>query len=165
MGFDAFLKISTIPGESTDSAHADWIEVLQYAHGVYQPSTGSVSSGGARSAERSDHEHFSVVHALDKASPKLFLACCKGEHIPEVTIELCRNTGNKQPYMKYTLTDVLISSVRPTGTAKGTETLPLEEVKFSYGKLEQTYTQTDHQTGAAKGEVKAYWNLVDNTGG
>lgn len=80
-------------------------------------------------------------------------------------MELCRNTGNKQPYMKYQMTDVLISRVRPTGTAKGPETLPLEEVQFSYGKIELTYTQTDHQTGAAKGEVKAYWNLVDNTGG
>jgi len=165
MGFDAFLKVSTIPGESTDSAHTEWIEVLQLNHGVYQPSTGSVSSGGARTAERSDHEHFSIVKSLDKASPKLFLSCCKGDHIPEITIELCRNTGNKQKYMEYKMTDIIISSVRPTGTSKGTETLPLEEVKFSYGKLELTYTQTDHQTGAAKGEVKAYWDLVGNTGG
>lgn len=165
MAFDAFLKISTIPGESTDAGHSEWIEILQFTHGVSQPATGSVSSGGGRSAERSNHDHFSIIKALDKASPKLFLACCKGEHIPEVKVEICRNTGNKVKYMEYKMTDVIISEVRPTGTAQGPEVLPLEKVAFSYGKSEWTYTQTDHQSGAAKGEVKAHWNLVDNTGG
>lgn len=164
MAFDTFLKISTIPGESTDDKHTDWIEILSFNHGVVQPATGSTSSGGARSAERVDHQDFSLVKTLDKASPKLALACCNGEHIPEVNVELCRATGDKAVYMKYKLTDVLVSSVSNGGSAQGGETLPLEEVSFNYAKINWTYTETDHKTGKAKGDVETHWDLSANKG-
>ncbi|MBU0718918.1 MAG: type VI secretion system tube protein Hcp [Planctomycetes bacterium] len=165
MAFDCFLKISTIPGESKDDKHKDWIEVLSYSHGVSQPGSGSVSSGGARSAERCNHQDFSVVKTLDKASAKLALACCNGEHINEVKVVLCRATGDKTKYMEYKMSDVIVSSVRPGGSAQGGETLPLEEVSFNYGKMEWSYTETDHATGKPKGDVKAHWDLKTNKGG
>ncbi|HOM28861.1 MAG TPA: type VI secretion system tube protein Hcp [Deltaproteobacteria bacterium] len=164
MAFDAFLKIDGIPGESTDDKHKDWIEILSYRHGISQPATASASSGGARSAERCNHSDFVVVKALDKASPKLALYCCNGTHIKEVKLELCRAAGDKQKYMEYKLTDVIVSSVVPTGTSKGGETLPLEEVSFNYGKIEWIYTETDHATGKPKGDVKAQWDLIANKG-
>jgi len=165
MAFDAFLKIKTIPGECTDDKHAEWIEVLSYSHGVSQPSSGSVSSGGGRSAERCDHADFSIVKSLDKASPKLNLACSNGEHIPEVTLELCRAAGDKEKYMVYKMEDVIVSGVRPGGSSQGGETLPLEEVSFGYGKITWTYVETDHKTGKAKGNVEAHWDLHANKGG
>jgi type VI secretion system secreted protein Hcp len=165
MAFDAFLKISTIPGESTDEKHSAWIEVLSYSWGVSQPSSGAVSSGGARTAERADFQDFSVVKTLDKASPKLSLSCVKGEHIPEVKLELCRATGDKQKYMEYKMSDVTVSSVRPGGSSQGGEPLPIEEVSFAYGKIEWTYTETDHGTGKPKGDVVGHWDLKTNKGG
>jgi len=165
MAFDCFLKIDVIPGECTDDKHKDWIEILSYSHGLSQPASGSVSSGGARSAERCDHQDFSLVKTLDKTSPKLSLFCCNGEHIKKINMELCRATGNKQKYMEYVLSDVIVSSVRPGGSAQGGEALPLEEVTLSYGKIEWVYTATDHKTGASKGDVKAHWDLVTNKGG
>ncbi len=164
MAFDAFLKIDGIPGESTDDKHKDWIEILSFHWGVSQPSSGGRSTGGAASAERCNHSDFSIVHTLDKASPKLFLACCKGDHIKEVKVELCRAAGDKSKYMEYKMTDVLISSVRPGGAAQGGEALPLEEASFNYGKIEETYTLTDHKTGKPSGDVKANWDQVTNKG-
>ncbi|MBI4848470.1 MAG: type VI secretion system tube protein Hcp [Nitrospirae bacterium] len=165
MAFDAFLKIDGVPGESTDDKHKDWIEILSYSHGLSQPSSGARSSGGAASAERCSHQDFSIVKTLDKASPKLFLNCCNGAHLKSATIELCRATGDKQKYMEYKLSDVLVTSVRPGGSAQGGENLPLEEVSFNYGKIEWTYTVTDHKTGKPSGDVKANWDLVGNKGG
>jgi type VI secretion system secreted protein Hcp len=165
MAFDAFLKIDTIPGESTDDKHKDWIEVLSYNHGLSQMSSGSKSTGGARSAERCDHQDFTIVKALDKASPKLALACCRGEHIKKVQMTLNRATGDKQKYMEYVLSDVIVSNVRPGGSAQGDGKLPLEEVSFDYGKIEWIYTETDHQTGKPKGDVKTNWDLTANKGG
>ena len=165
MAFDAYLKISTIPGESTDDKHKDWIEILSYSHGLSQPTTGGRSSGGSAAAERADHHDFTIVKALDKASPKLALACCNGEHIKEVTLELCRAGKDKQKYMEYKMSDVLVSGVRPGGSSGGSETLPLEEVSFNYGKIEWVYTETDHQTGKPKGSVKAHWDATANKGG
>jgi len=164
MAFDAFLNIATIPGESTDAKHKGWIEILSYSMGVSQPSAGSRSSGGAITGQRCDHADFSVVKTLDKASPKLFFACCKGEHITTVKLELSRATGDKQKYMEYNMFDVLVSCVRPGGSAQGGEALPLEEVGFNYGKIEMVYTETDHATGKTKGAIKHFWSPVENMG-
>jgi type VI secretion system secreted protein Hcp len=164
MAFDCFLKIDGVPGECTDDKHKEWIEVLSYSHGVSQPSSGSRSSGGARSAERCDHQDFSIVKTLDKASPKLNLYCCNGTHIQNIKMTLSRATGEKQKYMEYALCDVIVSSVRPGGTAQGGEALPLEEVSFNYAKIEWIYTETDHKTGKPKGDVKANWDLISNKG-
>ncbi len=165
MAFDCFLKIEGVPGESTDDKHKDWIELLSYSHGVSQTGSGSVSSAGGRSAERCDHDDFSIVKTMDKASPKLSLFCCNGTHIGSIKMELCRATGDKQRYMEYDLSDVIVSSVRPGGSAQGGEALPLEEVSFNYGKIAWVYTETDHKTGKPKGDVKAHWDLSTNKGG
>ena len=165
MAFDCFLEIDGIPGESTDEKHKDWIELLSYNHGLSQPSSGSVSSGGARTAERCDHADFSIVKTLDKASPKLALFCCNGKHIDKITVEQCRATGDKQLYMLYEMLNVIVSSVRPGGSAQGGEALPLEEVTFNYGKIEWIYTETAHDTGKPKGDIKANWDLELNKGG
>ena len=165
MAFDSFLKISTIPGECSDHKHEAWIQILSFNHGVSQTSSGSASSGGGRSAERCDHQDFAVVKTLDKASPKLGLACCNGEHLSEMKVELCRATGDKQKYMEWVFKDVIVSSYSTGGAAQGGETLPVEEVTFNYGKVEWIYTDSDHKTGKPKGDVKAHWDLTTNTGG
>jgi len=41
MAFDAFIKISSIEGESRDSRHKGWIEVLKYGLGKRQRITAS----------------------------------------------------------------------------------------------------------------------------
>jgi len=165
MAFDCFLKIEGIPGESTDDKHSEWIELLSYSHGVSQPSSGAASSGGGRSAERCEHADFSVVKTLDKATPKLALACCDGTHIGEVKIELCRAGGDKEKYMEYRLNDVIVSRAQPGGSAGGGETLPVEEVSFNYGKITWNYIETDHKTGKPKGNVESHWDLTANKGG
>jgi len=165
MAFDCFLKIEGIPGESTDDKHKDWIEILAFSHGLSQPGGGARSSGGAASGERCDHMDFSITKTLDKASPKLSLHCCNGQHISKIRMELCRAAGDKQKYMEYLMSDVIISSVRPNGSAQGSEALPTEEVGLSYGKIEWQYTETDHKTGKPKGQIAATWDVVSNSGG
>ena len=162
MAFDAFLKVDGIPGESTDDAHPESIEILSYSAGVSQTASGSASSGGGASAERADFQDFSVVKALDKASPKLAVACADGTHIPTVTLELCRAGGDKVKYMEYKLSDCIVSSFRPGGSSGGAETLPLEEVSFNYGKIEWTYTQQKRADGSGGGQVASGWDLEKN---
>ena len=160
--FDAFLKVEGIPGESTDDKHADWIEIISYSAGVSQTASASASSGGGASAERADFQDFSVVKALDKASPKLAVACADGTHIPTVTLELCRAGGDKLKYMEYKLSNCIVSSHHPGGSAGGAETLPLEEVSFNYGKIEWTYTQQKRADGSGGGNVAGGWDLEKN---
>lgn len=159
LAFDMFLKIDAIPGESTDDKHKDWIELLSFSHGVSQPSR--VVGGGA--VEPCQHQDFSLVHTLDKASPQLALYCCNGKHIPEVAIELCKAGGDKRKYMEYVLSDVIVSSVKPSAGTMSGQPLPLEEVSFNYGKIEWTYTIIGAD-GLPHGDIVASWDLMANKG-
>lgn len=158
-GYEIFLYINGLPGESTDDEHEGWIEVLSYSHGISQ------SAAISRIAGRSEHQSFTVVKQLDKTSPKLALYCCSGTHIPEVILELCYATGDRLRFMEYTLSDVIVNSVNPSGSVESGVALPLEEVSFNYGRIEWKYTERDPDTGKAKGNVEANWDLTTNTGG
>ncbi len=162
MAFDAFLKIDGVPGESSDDKHADWIEILSYSSGVSQTASGSASSGGGASSERADFQDFSIVKTLDKASPKLAVQCASGTHIKEIVLELCRAGGDKVKYMEYKLSNCIVSSVRPGGSSGGTETLPLEEVSFNYGKIEWAYIQQKRSDGSGGGQIAGGWDLMKN---
>ncbi|XZG71813.1 Hcp family type VI secretion system effector [Chitinibacteraceae bacterium HSL-7] len=161
MAFDAFLKIDGIPGESTDDKHKDWIEILSFAHKIEQPASATASSVGGATAERVNHSTFDIVHLLDKASPKIYEACCTGKHIKEVVIELCRSGGDKLKYMEIKLEQVLVSKVEPSG-ASSADGFPGEAVSFSYGKIKWTYTQQKRADGAGGGNVSAGWDLTAN---
>lgn len=161
MPFDGFIKFATIPGESTDDKHKEWVEMLSFSWGAHQQAGGSASATGAHAGQRVDIADFSIVKQLDKSSPKLFLACCNGEHIADVTVELCKAGGDKQKYMTYKFNDVLISSVRPGGSSHGGDALPLEEVSFKFSKVQMEYIPVD-KTGKPQGQVPAGWDLAAN---
>lgn len=79
-----FLKVDGIPGESTDAAHKDEIDVESWSWGVANatsPATGT--GGGAGKAEFAD---FHFVSWLSRASPPLFLACATGTKIKEANL-------------------------------------------------------------------------------
>jgi type VI secretion system secreted protein Hcp len=155
-----FIDITGIQGESTDATHVHWIEALSYSHGISQPSSGV---SGGRTSGIAEHQDFTITKELDKASPKLALYCCNGTHIEEVTIELCYTDGDRDRFMEFVLTDVMVTSVIPSGHA-GSEERPTEEVSFAYGRIQWTYTEYD-DTGKPKGNVEAQWDIEADMGG
>jgi type VI secretion system secreted protein Hcp len=163
MAFDAYLKIPTIDGESTTKGYEKWIELTEYSHNVAQHSGGSMSASGGLSGGRVDHGNFVVKHTMDAATPKLFLSCCKGEHLATVTLDLLRSTGEGKGtrFMQYKMSDVIISGVTNEGTTKGQEALPTEEIHFAYGKIEWDFTQVGPD-GKKKGDVKTGWSVIQN---
>jgi type VI secretion system secreted protein Hcp len=162
MPFDAFIKLDGIPGESTDDKHKDWIELLSFSTGVSQPTSGSASTGGGAGAQRANFSPFSFVKNLDKASPKIGLACADGTHIKEITMELCRAGGDKVKYYEIKMNECMISSYRPGGSSHSGDALPLEEVSIDYGKITWTYTQQKRGDGSGGGQVAGGWDLTAN---
>lgn len=158
MAADNFLKIDGIKGESTDDKHKDWMEILSFGWGVSQTASASTSSTGGGTSARADFQDLTITKTMDSASPLLFKACAKGDHIKEATLELCRSGGDKLKYMEYKLTDVVISSV----SAGGGGGEPTESVSLNYGKIEQTYTKQKRSDGTAAGNVTAGWDLKAN---
>ena len=163
MSFDAFVKIATVPGESTDDKHREWIEILSFSWGASQAGGTAPSAMGGHAGGRVDIKDFSMVKPLDKASPKLFLACCTGEHISDVTIELCRAAGDKQKFMTYKLSEVMVTGVKPGGSSRVVDLWPSEEVSLRFTKVELEYIPIDHRTGKSLGRVPTGWDLAKNT--
>jgi len=161
MAFDVFVKIDGIPGESLDDQHQEWIEVLRFEHALEQPASATASSSGGATAERVNHKPYVFVHQIDKASPKLAEACCKGTHIKEVIFEFFRAGGDKTKYYEVKLEQVLVSKVEPTGAAEA-EGFPSERVSLSYGKIVWNYIQQKRSDGTGGGNVETGWDLTAN---
>jgi type VI secretion system secreted protein Hcp len=158
MAFDAFLKIDGIPGESTDDKHKDWIEIKSYSHGVQQSASSTASSSGGATAERVNFSDLSVAKLVDKATPKIFEACCVGKHIKEVIIEVCRSGNDKQKYLEIRMEQVLISSYSQDAGGD----FPTESVSFNPGKFKIIYSQQKRDGGGLGGNVSGGWDLTQN---
>ena len=166
MATDYFLEISNIKGESTDSKHKDWIELVEFSLGVSHAVTGSLSSGGSQFSERANFDLFEIKKTIDIATPKLFFYCAKGEPIPKMTVHLCRATGEKTTYMSYIFENCHVQKFHPAAEQTNNQNLPMEEVAFSYSKLTVEYFKTDHATAKLLGSGgKNFWDQTLNSGG
>lgn len=157
--FNAFVNFGDIKGESTDKDHKDWVMIQSYEHGITQPASVTQKTAGGRSAEAVQFEEFRITKLVDAASPKLYEACCKGTHIPEVTIELWRAGGDPLKYFEIKLKEVLISGVDQHGTPTGDSKFPTEVVRMTFGAVQWTYTK-QKPDGTAGGNVAAKWSVA-----
>ncbi|MCL5745217.1 MAG: type VI secretion system tube protein Hcp [Acidobacteria bacterium] len=158
MAVDYFLKIDGIPGESADYKHKEEIDVLSWSWGESQ--SGTMSAGGGGGAGKVNMQDFHFVMKVNKATPKLILACASGEHIKKAVLT-CRKAGKEQQeFLKYTFSDVLISSYQTGGSSSGDE-IPMEQVSFNYAKMETEY-KAQKLDGSLDGGIKAGWDLKAN---
>jgi type VI secretion system secreted protein Hcp len=159
MPANAFLRIDGIKGESIDERHREWNAVLSFSWGCSQQARAFQVGSGGGSSRRADFADLTVVKPLDAATPLLFVACAKGEHIKEVVLELCRAGGDRLKFMEYKMSDVTISSTALSGGDGGD---PTETVSFTCGKIEQTYVKQKQADGTGGGNVQAGWDLEAN---
>ena len=94
---DFFLKLDGIDGESVDDKHKGEIEITSWSWGVNQTSHAGGGGGGAGKSVPLD---FTFGHRIDKASPKLMLACATGQHIKQATLTCRKAGGQQQEYIK-----------------------------------------------------------------
>lgn len=163
MAYDAFIRFEGIKGDSTDSAHKEWIEVKGFSHEITQGAGGSHSAQGGHAGGRADHGDFSFTKLMDSATPVLHAYCCDGKPIPKIEFEMCRAQGDKVCFFKYTFEDSIISGIAPGGEPSGDDLMPTETVKIRYGKIRWEYTPTDPKSGGKKGaSIKAGWDTFEN---
>jgi len=160
MSSDVFLKLTGIPGDSTDLKHKNEIEVMSFSSGVSMP-LGPRSFSGSAPNERASLSDLNITKVVDSASPALFKAVCTGQHIAEAVLSVNRadSKGGKVEYLKYTLTDVVASSYQASGSDESG--LPVESISLNFAKFQVAYTVTD-QTGAPKGAKVAGWDVSKN---
>ena len=161
MAVDYFLKLDGIQGESQDKTHKNEIEIESFSWGATQ--TGTASHGGGMGAGRVSVQDFNFIMQVNKASPKLFLACAQGEHIKNAIL-VCRKAGKEQQeYLKVTFTDLLVSSYQ-TGGAGGGGATPIDQISLNFSKMEMEYKE-QKADGSLGGAIKAHYDLKTVSGG
>lgn len=167
---DIYVKFegaAELQGDSTDTKHANEIEVASFTHKVFQPKSSSASTAGSHTAERTEHGEMLFTKDIDKASSKLLRAASAGTIYPKVLITFYRAYGGKNTtatsqtridYYKVVLEDVVVSSVE-TRIADGE--LPIEIFGLKYGKITWEYKQHKHD-GSAVSTGVAGWDLRKN---
>jgi type VI secretion system secreted protein Hcp len=134
---DFFLKIRGVEGEATDKDHKGWCDIVSFSHSISKD-----ASYGIPGTAPSAHGALQVTKQIDRATPILARLCSEGAALSSATVELTTTnvSTDRVPYMKYELTDVVISSVEIGGTAGD---VPMESIALNYGKIRWTYYRYD----------------------
>jgi type VI secretion system secreted protein Hcp len=165
---DYFLKIDGVEGESPDQQYPGLIQIQSWQWAEENSGRwGYGSGGGAGKVEMKDFE-FRMVS--NKASPKLFLLCATGEHIPQARL-ICRKSGKgQQDFMIITFSNGLVSSFRTLGNmpilmghgSSDVDTvLPLDEIKINFARIEIEYRE-QRNDGTMGAVIKAGYDLKLN---
>jgi type VI secretion system secreted protein Hcp len=147
MAQDIFLKIDNVKGESTEQAHKDEIEVINWAWTQIIP-IGSAGSGGG-SAGRPSPPSISFTHYIDRASPALMKLGLTGQTIRSAILFI-RKAGARPPsssdYFKLEMSEVKISGFSPTGEAGDTRSM--ETVTLTCSKIKEEYNYSPATGGS-----------------
>ena len=158
MAVNIHLKIDGIEGMSEVKGFEKQIQVEAWSFGMSMATNFGASTGG--SAGKVNLQDLNFTHMIDKSSPKLMEACCTGKHIKDAVMVFNKAGGDAMvPFLKITLTDVLVSSVQVGG---GTNDTPMENVALAFAQYKVEYQEQDNK-GAKKGSpVIAGFNVQKN---
>jgi type VI secretion system secreted protein Hcp len=81
-------------------------------------------------------QDFSFTMTVNKATPKLILACATGEHIRDATVTVRKAGKAPQEYLLITMSDVLVTSVSTSVDADGEGAVDVVALAFAKVDLE-----------------------------
>jgi len=152
---DAFLEIPGFEGESKDKKHPKMVELTHVSLHLRNEGTGS--SGGGSGAGKVHFNDLQITKKhVDKASPKLLLACASGKHIDKATIYIRKAGGEQQDYFVWELEGVFVSSYQVDSHAGGGSVLPSDHVTLNFGKIKVSYSEQDEKGNVGKPVAVTY---------
>jgi type VI secretion system secreted protein Hcp len=160
MAIDVYLQIDGIKGESQDSMHQDWIELISAQWGVTQPRSTTASTAGGHTAERCEHRTLALSKLADLASPMLMQHCSMGKTIPKAKVEFMRadGDGNRVKYYQVELENVVIANMEQM-VSQGN--ILHDNIGLRFSKVKWSYTQ-QKIGGGAGGNTSGSWDLAAN---
>ena len=151
---DYFLKIEGVEGESKDNKHKGEINVESWSWGIMSPRD---AASGLPTGKR-QHKPFVITKEIDKASPKLMLACANGKHFEEMVLT---TSSDKRPdYVRYSFFDVFCSEFDNSGAGGA---VPTEQISFNFAKVRIEYKEQDAK-GVPGATHTAEWDFSENRG-
>lgn len=158
MAMDMFIRIGTLKGESRDKTHKEKIDVLAWSWGA--SNSGTAHMGGGAGAGKVNVQDLSITKYIEKSSPALLLACCKGTHYDDAELIVRKAGDTPLEYVKILLTDVLITAVS-TGGSGGEDRLT-ENVTLNFAKVKVEYTEQDDKGAGKSPPLMMTYNIAEN---
>ena len=155
----AYIKFDGVDGEAQDKDHKSWSDLSSFQQGISQPGRGATGSTRRRGDVILDDVH--CTKELDKSSPKLAEAVCKGKVFPKVEIHATASTSDagRATYYAYELKNVMVTSYDISGSGQG-EDVPMENFSLNFEEIKVTYTEFD-KAGKKKGNVEYCWKVEE----
>jgi type VI secretion system secreted protein Hcp len=155
---DYYLKLEGIDGESVDHKHKNSIDVESWSWGA--SNSGSHGYGGGGGAGKVSMQDFHFTMKMNKASPKLMLACATGEHIKKAVLTARKAGGKQEEYLVVTMEDLLVSSYQTGGSEAG-GVVPTEQISLNFAKVQVEYKPQDEK-GALGAPIKTGYDVKAN---
>ncbi len=153
---DYYLQLDGIEGEARAKGREKEMSLQAFSFGAAQ--AGAVGrGGGGGGAGKVSFQDISITRAVDKASPKLFLASVSGQQIKRGVLTVVKAGGDQAEALKITFEDILVSSYQLSGSTE----LPMESISLNFGKVTFEYFPTDEK-GAKGGSVKTAYDIKAN---
>lgn len=157
MAVDMFMKVEGANGESKDSNHKDWTDIVSFSWGASQP--GSMASGGGGGTGKASFNDLHVVSRLDRAAPAVMKHCASGKHLAKVEVSVCKAGGNQVEYSRITLDEVLVTSVQMNSDDESDAVLVT--YAFQAAKVKQQYWEQTEK-GSKGAESLVAWDIKQN---
>ena len=155
----AYIKFDGIEGEAKDQDHIKWTDILSFSQGLSQP--GSGATGATRRRGDVVLDDIIISKELDKSSPKIAEAVCKGKVFPKVEIHLTASytDAGRVTYYAYELTNAIVTSYNISGGGQS-EDVPMEDLSVNFEEIKVTYTENDAE-GKKIGNIEYEWKIEE----
>lgn len=154
---DYWLQIEGVETESQDEHLTDSIQLESWEWGEKNRGSWAINGGGGQGkVEMSD---FSFTMWLNKASPKLFVMCATGEHIPSAKLTCRKAGGGQQVFFEVDFLNLSISSFETIGD--GSHVHPRNKISFNFESIEVNYME-QNDDGTLGATTTAGYDLKRN---
>jgi type VI secretion system secreted protein Hcp len=154
----AYIKFDGLEGEAQDKEHKGWSDLVSFSQPMSKPGSGT---GATRRRADVIVEDITLVKELDKSSPKLAEAICKGRVFPKVEIHLTASytDAGRVTYYAYELKNAQVVSYSIHGSGQSDD-VPTEDFSLNFEEIKVTYTEND-SAGKKKGNVEYTWKVEE----
>jgi type VI protein secretion system component Hcp len=107
---------------------------------------------GGPAQARVQHDELVVLKVMDRTSPALFDKAARGEVLPRVDLDVCKQGPQPLCFLQIRLTDALVSSLSQGANL-------VDRVGFTYRQIEWTY-RLFRNDGTVGGERRGQWDFT-----
>lgn len=151
-----FAKYDGIDGESEDSTHEGWIEILAIDWGMHIP------DGDAKGKENRDPvvDELTLTMKYEASSARVQEMLLNRETIRGLSIDHTKTRADGETtYLQYELEDIIITSVSLAGVSSDEEAgRPSVKVKNSFGLVNVTYVYFVEDDNGNPRERRIEWD-------